>query len=119
MRISDWSSDVCSSDLICRSWRRVGVNGPGSWPGFLELIITRQTGTASLPPFPGCLSISLTFGTDHREKRSVMSSFCAGCIDRRLEYVLSPVTDEFVLSLVCSSQAKDRPMYFPIGRESC
>src|SRR3546814_8264374 len=37
MRISDWSSDVCSSDLVCRSGRIDGRDGDlrdrRGWPG--------------------------------------------------------------------------------------
>src|SRR3546814_14967452 len=36
MRISDWSSDVCSSDLIQRRHRRRLVDLAGGFLGFLE-----------------------------------------------------------------------------------
>src|SRR5438046_7964435 len=32
--VSDWSSDVCSSDLVLAAWRRAGALGPRRWiPG--------------------------------------------------------------------------------------
>src|SRR3546814_9485577 len=31
MRISDWSSDVCSSDLKVRSFDKLRTNGNGEW----------------------------------------------------------------------------------------
>src|SRR3546814_20943304 len=40
MRISDWSSDVCSSDLVTGSSRWVGWSGSGAW---------RTTGSAAFP----------------------------------------------------------------------
>src|SRR3546814_12426198 len=51
MRISDWSSDVCSSDLLCRSWlltedhRRVrpGVLHPG-----IEAMAADERGACAL-----------------------------------------------------------------------
>src|SRR3546814_21121706 len=36
MRISDWSSDVCSSDLLCRRWTG-GLARPGAVVGGLRI----------------------------------------------------------------------------------
>src|SRR3546814_9894721 len=43
MRISDWSSDVCSSDLAGRRWRWPGRNGVVRWNGSRAATSTART----------------------------------------------------------------------------
>src|SRR3546814_2637598 len=56
MRISDWSSDVCSSDLV--NWFRKGDDGKFLWPGFgdnsrvLKWVVGRVAGTADAVDTP-------------------------------------------------------------------
>src|SRR3546814_5818599 len=42
MRISDWSSDVCSSDLLCRALRAVILKSNADDAGLLALFRDRQ-----------------------------------------------------------------------------
>src|SRR3546814_19400292 len=53
MRISDWSSDVCSSDLVCRIGARVTVNGV-AMGGALD----RDRLGRALPVWQGCRLIA-------------------------------------------------------------
>src|SRR3546814_3903945 len=86
MRISDWSSDVCSSDLICNFFSHktaylksglCGGNGKGRGPD-------RPTSTES-GPFrrTGAAAFRLPVGTAGRQSRTTdKRSDCAG-IDRK------------------------------------
>src|SRR3546814_9480552 len=61
MRISDWSSDVCSSDLRCRRQRR-GRLQPGLQPAVrVHLVRHLPAAAAGQPPRPG----------DHRRREEV------------------------------------------------
>src|SRR3546814_17453863 len=53
MRISDWSSDVCSSDLVCRIGARVTVNGVA-----MGEALDRDRLGRELPVWQGCRLIA-------------------------------------------------------------
>src|SRR3546814_18284153 len=67
MRISDWSSDVCSSDLHRRQHRDQQYQAPGLKPGHLhwksggvDVGATVETAASSTPPDVGATLTSLT-----------------------------------------------------------
>src|SRR3546814_1107771 len=67
MRISDWSSDVCSSDLIASSCRRcVGLLAAGA-PPLLGLLDMSTHGSGSLP---GRAGESLSLASETRRDRT-------------------------------------------------
>src|SRR3546814_2032142 len=67
MRISDWSSDVCSSDLHRRQHRDQQYQAPGLQPGHLhwksggvDVGATVETAASSTPPDVGATLTSFT-----------------------------------------------------------
>src|SRR3546814_3913195 len=52
MRISDWSSDVCSSDLLISYMRTDSVNLSAEALGEIRDVIARDFGTKALPDKP-------------------------------------------------------------------
>src|SRR3546814_15341369 len=51
MRISDWSSDVCSSDLVCAKARE-GGSGNGDKPAAVRVTITAAVMIETRTPMP-------------------------------------------------------------------
>src|SRR3546814_14927771 len=70
MRISDWSSDVCSSDLLCGTWRpaeaEAGVSGDSR--GFR---MTRRGPVADVTGVGRCPRVSYK-GSDSRASRDYL-----------------------------------------------
>src|SRR3546814_6053269 len=66
MRISDWSSDVCSSDLFAeiahQTWRQAGVTPavtetPESYTGSACIFIEEETGNNAIIVCPGAAAL--------------------------------------------------------------
>src|SRR3546814_1013025 len=88
MRISDWSSDVCSSDLVQRI-KALGLRRglPQTVPRILDILL-------DLPLFPSRSRVTeLSFEqivADHRQEESVDGAFLAtpDIVDRRAHIVI-------------------------------
>src|SRR3546814_10246051 len=76
MRISDWSSDVCSSDLKKKSQARQQQGAPGALQQILELLGIHagpalQRGTQLAPAYENKLADQPEHGTNQCRKRQV------------------------------------------------
>src|SRR3546814_3186299 len=82
LRISDWSSDVCSSDLCGRLWKSGGESvlnfSCGPWPGFRPLRVCA--------PIPGAGAASEDLA-DAAAQRTATEIGRASCRERVCQYV--------------------------------
>src|SRR3546814_19286717 len=82
MRISDWSSDVCSSDLEYRTKRTVELLWQGNWAYALKHGVNAMFGCAS---FPGV----------HPEEHALALSFLHHNVQATGEWAVAALTDQY------------------------
>src|SRR3546814_16878739 len=86
MRISDWSSDVCSSDLLCRRQDGIAAGGRGGDPALLLPLRhdrPRGAGGHALASSPRHRLADALGGPHHPHRRAAVPPPCAE-IGRRL-----------------------------------
>src|SRR3546814_16928955 len=103
MRISDWSSDVCSSDLALSAFEVM-------WPEYVQAAqAARGEGRALPDGFQG--------------RRAVLAEIegeCEASLAGRLEQVLARACEDgLVHDVVLSASGKDARQLWQIGRASC
>src|SRR3546814_6520064 len=105
MRISDWSSDVCSSDLACAALGDLHIPFSAAWQVFVTCALPRairQTAAcygdlAALPPLCRGALVSLVYnrGTDLRGgRRREMRAIKHHIVDGRLDLVAAEFRSE-------------------------
>src|SRR3546814_8755039 len=125
MRISDWSSDVCSSDLLPRTGTTLTINLLSADPGRRCLLRWEALNPAP-PAKKGELQTDLRCGAE-RQKLAMMLQLAPHIAAAHWEEADGPSECQYAMQLSFCAQIFDSTLHLPsygqwflqIGRASC